>query len=294
MSAQRKINVQSAQGFNVGAQRRNTDDDDVKALLILVDFPDLRPLHQRGYGSADLPVRQSQPAGHVRAQADLGLRNENLRFDLEIDDARHVGDRMLDLFALGPQHVQVGAERAHHDRGACTGEHFLDAFFQVRQHVAIQSGITAHGFLDLRHGLGKVDVRIDADPQLGEIGPHDFISDFGPADVRAEVTHAGNGPQFFAGADRDTAHRFERGAWLENPVHEEIGFLEIRQEFLAQLRGGDRGGNQCADDDGHGHCRPSNDARQHAGVAALQPARQRALQDASRAPGSEASTTERA
>ena len=40
--------------------------------------------------------------------------------------------------------------------------------------------------------LRQIDVGIDADPQLGEVGADHFVGDFGPADVRSEIANAWN------------------------------------------------------------------------------------------------------
>ena len=37
-----------------------------------------------------------------------------------------------------------------------------------------------------------VDLSVDADPEFGEIRADRFVGDFGPADVRAEIAHAGD------------------------------------------------------------------------------------------------------
>ena len=90
------------------------------------------------------------------------------------------------------QHGQVGPEGAHDDRGAGAREDFLDALLEVREHVPVEAGIAVDQVLDFRDGLRQIDVRLDADPQLGEVGAHDFVGHFGAADVRAEIAHAGN------------------------------------------------------------------------------------------------------
>ena len=70
--------------------------------------------------------------------------------------------------------------------------------------------------------------------------PDDLVGDFRPADVRAEVAHAGDGAQLVARPERDPPHRVERRAGLLDPVHQEVVFLEVRQELFAQERKGDR------------------------------------------------------
>ena len=59
------------------------------------------------------------------------------------------------------------------------------------KHVARQARIAVDRLLHRAHGLGVVGFGVDADPELGEVGTDYLVGDLCPADVRAEVAHAG-------------------------------------------------------------------------------------------------------
>ena len=50
----------------------------------------------------------------------------------------------------------------------------------------------------------------------------------------AEIAYARNGAQFLARTDRDAVHLGQRRVGGGNPVHQEVVFLERRQQLLAE------------------------------------------------------------
>ena len=155
------------------------------------------------------------------------------------------------------QPIQIGPLDTHHDGGAGAGQHFLDALAKIGEQIAIESRVAIDHRLDLGNRLLIVDARVQADPQLGKVGADHFVGDFGAADVRAEVAHAGNGAQLLAGALGDSPHRVDRGAGFLHPVHQEVILTKIGQELLAQQRHrGER----------HHHQAREHGARQHGPV----------------------------
>ena len=98
--------------------------------------------------------------------------------------------------------------------------------------------------MDLRDRLPVVNRRVQADPQLCEVDADNLVRDLGSPDVRAEIAHAWNGTQLTAGSEGDARHRLERGAGLLDPVHQEVVFLEVREELLAEQRECRRGDDQ--------------------------------------------------
>ena len=75
---------------------------------------------------------------------------------------------------------------------------------------------------------------VDADPEFGEVRSDDFVGHLGATDMRAEVAHARNRSKILAGPDRHATHGLKRSAGLLDEVHQEVVFLEIRQEFLSK------------------------------------------------------------
>ncbi len=154
--------------------------------------------------------------------------------------------------AFSPQDVEVRAVDADDQRGAGPGEDLLDPLAEIGQQVAVEAGIAVDDGLDLGHRGVVVDLGIEADPELGEVGADDLVGHLGPADVGAEVAHAGDGPQLLAGPLGDADHGLERRARLLHPVHQEIVLLEMGQELLAQERdGGERQDEGAAEDEEH-------------------------------------------
>ena len=194
------------------------------------DVADLLAGHQRRRGSAHIARLQAVALRRVEFQGDLNLRHFDEKLFVQVDNARDVGHGGAHHFCLVAQHVQVGAEQAHHDGLARTGEHFADALLQVGLQVAVQPGVALHHLVDGVHRLVVVDLRVDADPVLAEVDAHHFVGGEGLADVSAEVAHAGDGAQFLAGPGGDAHHFRMRGVGLGHPMHQEVAFLEIGQQ----------------------------------------------------------------
>jgi hypothetical protein len=148
---------------------------------------------------------------------------------------------LLHFLSFVSQFPEVRPEDADDDRRAGAGQDFLDAFLQVGEQVPVQSRVSIHDFLNFRDGGVVVDLGIKTDPELSKVGTYDFIGDFGAADVRSEVADARDGPEFLADLHGDSAHGFQRGAGFFDPVHEEIAFFEVGEEFLPKPRDGDAG-----------------------------------------------------
>ena len=82
--------------------------------------------------------------------------------------------------------------------------------------------------------LCVVDFRIDTDPEFRKIRPNNFICHFCTANVTAKIQHARNVTKFATGQNGDAIHGFDGRPGFLNEVHQEIGLLKIRQEFLSQ------------------------------------------------------------
>jgi len=60
---------------------------------------------------------------------------------------------------------------------------------EVRQQVAIQTGIAIDHGLNLLRRLVERHPVIDTDPKFREVRPDDFVGDFRAADVRSKIAH---------------------------------------------------------------------------------------------------------
>ena len=127
----------------------------------------------------------------------------------QVLDALGAIERAAHLFGKAAQLGQIGTIKPHHHGRARASQHFLDAFAQVRQHIALQAGVSGDGGFDALYRCIVIGGFIEADPQFGEVGAVDFIALLGPADVRAEVAHAGDRGEFLRRADGDPVHRFD-------------------------------------------------------------------------------------
>ncbi len=117
LSAGRCVDDELSQRGQITARFRGAPDDHFEFLLALVDFADFRAFHQRRRRAADEARGQAEAFGGFGAQPDFNLRDEDLRFDFQVDDAGHVGDGLLDFLAFGSQRREVGTIDADDDAG---------------------------------------------------------------------------------------------------------------------------------------------------------------------------------
>ena len=217
--------------------RGRAPDHDVEDLLLVEHLADLGAAQHRRDGVADGGRRDAELLRRLRSHGDLDLRHERQRLHLHVGRAIDAADRLPDFGRLPLQDVEIGPEDAHDDRRAGAGQHFLDPLAQVGQQIPLQARIAVDDRLQLAPPSRR-------SPPIGsrliqssvKFTPDDLVGDLGAADVRAEVAHAGNRAQLAAGAHRDAVHRLERRARLLDPVHQEVVFLEVRQELLAEER----------------------------------------------------------
>jgi hypothetical protein len=155
-----------------------------------------------------------------------------LLLDLQVRDPADPLHGLRHLGRRAAQAVQLGTEDADDDGAAGAGQDLLDPFLQIREDVPVESRIALHDLVDLRDRPLVVHLRVHADPQLGEVRSHHLVRDLRPSDVRAEVPDARYRPQLPADAHGDAPHGIERGPGLLDPVHQEVVFLELRQELL--------------------------------------------------------------
>jgi hypothetical protein len=105
--------------------------------------------------------------------------------------------------------------------------------------VTHDTGIAFDHFMDFGQCLVIVHSRVDADPVLTEVHAHHFVGVECLPDMGAAVPHPRNGQQFCAGFLADAVLLFQGGARLGQPVHQEVAFLEVRQQRLSQQRRGE-------------------------------------------------------
>ena len=273
--SRRQLHRHPAEGEHVTAQLRHAPDDDVEDLLGVEDLADLDAAHQRGHGVAHGRGADADLLRAVAVERHFDLRHERQRLHLDVGRTLDRGHRLADFGSLPLQDVELWSEDPHHNRRARPGQHFLDALAQIRQQVPLQSRIAVDDRLDLRHGLGVVHGWVETDPQLGKVDADDLVGHFRPADVRAEVADARDRAQLVARPDGDAPHRVERRGRLLDPVHQEIVFLEVRQELFAEEGERHRRREERGGDDRQGPPRRRDQSREEPPVSPLERADQR-------------------
>ncbi|HEV7194961.1 MAG TPA: efflux RND transporter permease subunit, partial [Pedococcus sp.] len=98
--------------------------------------------------------------------------------------------------------------------------------------------------LNLGDRVGVVDVRVEADPVLAEVDAGHLLAEAGLADVRADTAHARDRLQLAVDLRGGAFHVGDRGARGGDPVHQQVAFLERREQGLSQLGGDDDAGQQ--------------------------------------------------
>jgi hypothetical protein len=227
-------------------------------------------LNQRRGGGPDLARRQAERGGTFGIEAHVDLRDDHLRLDGEVDDPRHAGDGSAYRLRLRTELIELRPVHTHHHRRARAREDLLDALAKVGQEIPVKARIAVDDRLDARDGRLVVHRRVEADPQLREVGPDYLVGHLGAADVRTEVLDAGHGHQLAAGTLGDAPHRVERRAGLFDPVHQEVVLAEVRQELFAE-----KGNRRRCQEQHHRQraerCpRPLDDGRKHPAIAGLQ------------------------
>ena len=124
--------------------------------------------------------------------------------------------------------------------------------------------------MDLGECLIVIDGRIDADPVFSKVDAVDFIHQERLPDVGAAVAHPFNAAQFITGKDGATHHLRVGGAGFAQPVHEEIAFLEGRQQLLPHQRPDVDAPHQQGDRGKIGHTRHLQRAAQEPIIPAMQ------------------------
>ena len=103
--------------------------------------------------------------------------------DLKVGNTRNVLYCRCNHLRLLLQPLHAGTEDSHDDCTASTTEDFLDPFLEIGQQVAREAGISVDDTLDLCDGAFIRRAWIQADPELGEVGSDNFISNFSASDV---------------------------------------------------------------------------------------------------------------
>ena len=107
----------------------------------------------------DVFGRQSHRRGCLAVHSNLDLRNTDLRLHQKVDhslDTLHLG---LDLFGLGPKHVEIGTEEFDGDLGSGSAEHMVDAVADRLAHFYVHPGDATEASSDVLHKLGMRPVR---------------------------------------------------------------------------------------------------------------------------------------
>ena len=184
---------------------------------------------------------------------------------------------MLHFFGLVTDALQVAPVDADVEGFLRSGDDLVDALVEVGLDVVEHPGISGHDMFDRPDGLVVVDLRIDADPVLGEVDAVDLVREQGLPDVGSEVAHARDRPQLAAGLHRHAVLLGDRGAGLGDPVHEEVTFLELGEQRLPELGQHDEAGQHDERGGGEDRARTLDDGRQDGPIEALQPVHQRRL-----------------
>ena len=128
---------------------------------------------------------------------------------------------------------RVRAEDTHDHCATGAGEDLLDPLAQIGLDVTLHAGIAVDGLGDLLQRLVVVDLVGHADPVLAEVRAIDLVAQQRLADVGAAVAHAGDLAQVLARVDGDLLLLGDRRRRLGEPVHQEVAFLEVRQQLRA-------------------------------------------------------------
>jgi hypothetical protein len=211
-------------------------DDDVEHLLLLEQVADLDPGHHCRHCSAHVAGLESVRLNRVQVDFHLDGWFFDLQQEMRIIDAIHAGDRLAHFLRLLAQDVQVGTEHAHDNwlRCAGPGQHLANTFLEVRHYVVRHTRRAVSGTLQSGHAGVVVRLRVDADPVQTGVDADDLVALNGAPDLAGEVAYTGQAAHLLTSLCGNARHFGQRGARIGRPVHNEVVFLELWQQRLAE------------------------------------------------------------
>ena len=151
----RQIDRHPSQRKHVAPHVRRAPHHDVEDLLRVEDFAHLDAAQHGRHRVADDGRRHPDLLRPIAVERDFNLRNQRQRLNLHVGRASHAANGLSDFCGLPLQHIELGAEDPHHNRGARAGQHLLDALAQIREQVPLQTWIAIDDRLNLRNRLRR-------------------------------------------------------------------------------------------------------------------------------------------
>ena len=246
-------------------------------LAVPVDVGDLDAGHDGRCRPTNVAGLEAEVMSGREVHLHFHLRYGPVNLHLQIHEPGDSGQGVLHLSGRLAKDLQIMAIGAHHNRLLASCQHLFDAFLEIRLDVAIEPGVAVDELLNLGQRFVVVHLGVDADPVLGEVDAVRLVAGDGATDVGATVADPRNGDQLFTRFFRDPDHLRMGGAGGGHPVHQEVSFLEVRQQRLSEPGVHDDAGQ---DDDAHrdiGRPRRANDPGEQSLVLLLEPPRDRGL-----------------
>ena len=172
----------------------------------------------------------------IKIDQHLQLRLFFLTTNAQTGDTGDSRKRLSDFLGLLAQHVFLLAENAHDDGFAFAGKHLAHLVAQVGLHGTINAGVSVDHFPNRGNRLVVIRFRIDTDPYLARIDPHDLITGYRASDVGADSAHPWYRFQLTADSRRDAVSLGMRGAGGRGQIHQHPSLLERRQQRLSEER----------------------------------------------------------
>ena len=236
-----------------------------------VDVADLLTSDHGGGLATDVARRESELPGGFQVGLDDDVRQVGLHGRVRVDHAVDIGDHGLDLVGLLPQDCEVGTVDPHHDGLTGAGQHLLDALAQVGLNIAVQTRIAVDGALD----RGKCVVVVDADlSTLIQFSPKSTpytssASNACPMCAPQLRTPGISRRSLQARTEIRVSSPTDVPGWVSQCI-EEVAFLEVRQQLVAQRGERRQTGDRQHERGRHGRRRSAHQRREQRAVAALE------------------------
>ena len=203
--------------------------DDVEHLLFLKQRAHSEALHERRSGAPNIARLQPIRTGPVEIDLDFDRSFLGDVFDARVRDALDLVEQLAHFFGLGPNDLLVVAVDANADAVLAAGQDFAHLLRQEGMDLAPAAGVVLQHLLHRLDGVFVVELRVDADPDLGGVDIGYFLRKDRPADMRRGAAHALDRLQLLHQRSGRAIHRVERCTRRALPLDDDVGLLELGQ-----------------------------------------------------------------
>ncbi len=171
----RCVKQQILNAAEVGARGRRAIHVDVVGLALAEDVADFLAMKQRRGRAAHIARLEAIALCFLELHFDLDLWDLLLKLHVQVDNALHAGERLLDLARFGADALQIRTVDSNDQGVAFAREHLIDPLVEIGQDVVEHAGIAVDNLPNGSHRGVIINSGLDADPTLAEIDAADLV-----------------------------------------------------------------------------------------------------------------------